>query len=114
MPHDTQAYLADMLDACCFVIEVASERTVDDYRSDRMFRSAVERELQNLGEALFQLHKHDPASARRITEHERIIRFRHVLVHGYHSLNPELVWYVVEEKLPQLRNEVSALLGGTS
>ena len=39
--------------------------------------------------------------------------FRTVLVHGYDSLNHELVWYVIEEKLPILQRELETLLRET-
>ena len=46
MPHDPQKYLFDMLDSCRFLLQFTSDRTLDDLRNDRAFRSAVERELQ--------------------------------------------------------------------
>jgi uncharacterized protein with HEPN domain len=36
-----------------------------------------------------------------------------VLVHGYDEVKPQLVWDVVEVKLPVLRAELEALLPGS-
>jgi uncharacterized protein with HEPN domain len=47
----------------------------------------------------------------RIGESQRIIGFRHVLVHGYDVLDPTVVWFVVTDKLPTLRDELESLLG---
>lgn len=102
-----------MLDACRFLLEFTAGKSVVDYKTDRGFRSAIERELQTIGEALIQLESCAPDRAAKISEHEQIIHFRHVLVHGYHSLKPQLVWDVIEEKLPVLRSEVEALLPET-
>ncbi len=110
MRHDPRKYLVDMLDACRFLLEVTEGKTVRDYETDRIFRSAVERELQNIGEALRQLASHDPNTAARVSESERIIRFRHALVHGYDSIRPELVWDVIANKLSTLRNELEVML----
>jgi uncharacterized protein with HEPN domain len=110
MPRDPEKYLYDMMEASGLVLEFSAGRTVGDYVRDRLFRSAVERQLQIIGEALVQLNKLAPEIARRISEYERIIGFRHVLVHGYDSLNHELAWYVVEHKLRGLHEEVRALL----
>ena len=110
MKHDPRKYLLDMLDACRFLLEVTAGRTMQDYETDRPFRSAVQRELQNIGEALRQLASRDPDTAARIAEHERIIRFRHALVHGYDSVKPELVWDVIANKLSTLRNELEEML----
>lgn len=47
-----QKYIHDMLGSCEFLVEFSRDRTVNDYQDDRAFRSAVERELQIIGEAL--------------------------------------------------------------
>jgi len=110
MPHDPQKYLYDILSSCEFLLDFTDGRTVKDYSGDRGFRSAVERELQIIGEAMLQLERVTPAVAERISEHRNIIGFRHVLVHGYDSLNPDTVWNVIEVKLSVLRQEVRDLL----
>ncbi len=110
MPHDPERYVYDILSSCEFLLEFTGGRTVEDYTRDRGFRSAVERELQMIGEAVLQLDRVAPALAVRISEHRNIIGFRHVLVHGYASLQPETVWSVITAKLPILRDEARKLL----
>ena len=110
MTRDPRMYLRDMLDACRFLLDFTAGKSMTDYKTDRGFRSAVERELQIIGEALLQLDECAPDLAASITEHDPIIHFRHVLVHGYHSLKPRLVWDVIEKKLPVLRVELERLL----
>ena len=75
-----------------------------------MLRSAVERPLEIVGEALAQLARVDPATASAIGEYQRIIAFRNILVHGYADIDHHIVWNVVERKLPILRREAEALL----
>ncbi len=110
MPHDPEKYLFDIRSSAEFLLEFTANKTVDDYSQDRAFRSAIERELQVIGEAVMQLDRVAPDVALRITDHQSIIGFRHVLVHGYDSLRPETVWNVIEEKLPVLVREVQTLL----
>ena len=112
MPRDPQKYLHDMLNSCEFLIGFTKARSVDDYASDRGFRSAVERELQIIGEALRQLEDVAPDIAQQIPEYRNIVGFRHVLVHGYDSLQPATVWSVVERKIPALQQVLKSLLGG--
>ncbi|MHC4426506.1 MAG: HepT-like ribonuclease domain-containing protein [Planctomycetota bacterium] len=95
-----------------FLLEFTVNKTVDDYINDRAFRSAVERELQIIGEALIGLEKVAPAVAAQIPEYQNIIGFRHVLVHGYDSLDPMTVWNVVETKLEALAPKIKLLLKG--
>ena len=84
MSHrNPQKYLYDIIDCCEFLLDFTSGKTVDDYKSDRPFRSAVERELQIIGEAIAQLNAVSPEMADQISEHRNIIGFRNVLVHGY-------------------------------
>ncbi|MFQ5413534.1 MAG: DUF86 domain-containing protein [Phycisphaerae bacterium] len=112
MPRDREKYVFDMLDSCGFLLEFTEGESLERYIQDRAFRGAVERELQIIGEAMLQLRSTDAATARGISEHERIIGFRHVLVHGYDVLDPEIVWFVVKEKVPILRRELEGILGG--
>lgn len=108
--HDPQKYLYDIINCCEFVLEITKDRTVEDYKNDRMFRSAIERELQIIGEAMLQLDQSSPETAEKISQHRSIIGFRHVLVHGYDSLDPNTVWNVVETKIAILLEQTRKLL----
>ncbi len=111
MPRrEPQKYLHDMLSSCEFLLEFTIGKTVDDYINERAFRSAVERELQIIGEALIHLERIAPTTADRIPEYRNIIGFRHVLVHGYDSLDPMAVWNVIETKLTSLSEKIRSLL----
>lgn len=110
MSHDPEKYLYDMLSSTRFLLEFTRGKSVEDYKKDRAFRSAIERELQIIGEALLQLDHAFPQVAEKIAEHRNIIGFRHVLVHGYDNLDPITVWNVIEVKLPALEKQLSALL----
>jgi uncharacterized protein with HEPN domain len=81
-----------------------------DYGGDVMLRSAVERQLEIVGEALGQLARIDPETASRISEHRRIIAFRNILIHGYAEIDQRIVWDVLEAKLPVVGAEARALL----
>ena len=108
--HESGKYLFDIVSGCEFLLEFTKGKTVDDYKENRAFRSALERELQIIGEAMMKLDNEYPELAEKITEHRSIIGFRHVLVHGYDSLDPHTVWNVVEIKLKPLLNQAKLLL----
>lgn len=109
MPHNPGKYLFDISDSCEFLLSFVAGHDLQDLKNDRGFRSAVERELMIIGEALWALSKTHPAIASRIPEYQRIIRFRHILVHGYDLVDSELVWVVLQEKLAVLYEHVSKL-----
>lgn len=83
MRRRTLKYIWDIADACEAIEEFTRDKTLDDYRADRMLRDAVERELTIIGEALFQAEKTQPDLANHITDLKKVVAFRHILVHGY-------------------------------
>ena len=109
--REPKKYLYDILNCCEFLLDLTRGKTVKDYKEDRAFRSALERELQIIGEAMLQLDYLAPDVAGKIADYRNIIGFRHVLVHGYDSLDPATVWNIVETKLAVLHQQVKALLG---
>lgn len=65
----------------------ARDRTFEDFAADDLLRSAIERQLQIIGEALSQLSRVEPVTAERIPRLRQIIAFRNILVHGYASID---------------------------
>jgi len=114
MPRDHRKYLHDMLDSTRFLRGLSTGKSEGDLHADRTFRSAVERELQIVGEALIALNKVQPEIAATIPEYKRIIRFRHVLVHGYDQVDQGVVWNVLESKLPDLIKTLEDLLSNAT
>jgi uncharacterized protein with HEPN domain len=110
MRRDPRSYLWDMRDACRFVLEFVSGADFDEYTANRLLHSAVERQLQNAGEAMSKLSQIDPSLAARVPEHRQLIAFRNVLVHGYGNLDDRKVWESIEDSLPSLCTTLDALL----
>jgi len=110
MERDPKKYLCDMLDRGQFVNQLLSDRTLENLESDRVLRSAVERELMVLGEALYQLHQIAPEVAQQIDRWRSIIGFRHVLVHGYAALDLRTMWDAIKNDLPSLIQQIEPML----
>jgi uncharacterized protein with HEPN domain len=110
MQREPAALLWDIGHAADTIAEFIRGKKLEDYRGDLLFRSAVERQLTILGEAVVQLSKLAPALAERIPEHSSVIAFRNLLVHGYAAVVDELVWGVLQRDLPALRARVAQLL----
>lgn len=85
MQLESKKYLEDVREAGQTVLQAAAGRTLDDYLRD-----------------------HETAS--KITDFKRIIAFRNILIHGYSAVKHDIVWSVVEHRLPTLLAEVEALL----
>tara|TARA_R110000822_G_scaffold39419_1_gene108335 strand:+ start:398 stop:565 length:168 start_codon:yes stop_codon:yes gene_type:complete len=52
----------------------------------------------------------DAALADSITDCRKMIAFRNVLIHGYATVDPVIVWGVVESNLGGLAREVGLIL----
>ena len=63
MPRDPRAYIWEARRAAKQIQTFVDGRSKQDYASDAMLRSAVERQFEIVGEALGQLSKLDPATA---------------------------------------------------
>jgi uncharacterized protein with HEPN domain len=110
MRLESKKYLYDIARAAASALSFVSGKSFANYAADAMLCSAVERQLEIVGEALAQLARTDPATASKISEYQRIIAFRNILIHGYAEIDHRIVWNVLELKLPVLRHEAEALL----
>ena len=57
--------------------------------------------------ALVQL---EPSIAAKITDHQRVIALRNILIHCYSRIDDEIVWDIAQSYLPTLINEDTILL----
>jgi uncharacterized protein with HEPN domain len=110
MKHETNKYLWDILDSCEAIFGFIKDKSGKEYLSDRMLRGAVERELIVIGEALAKADKANHELVNHITDMGKIIGLRNVLVHGYGEVKNELVWSIINDNLPRLRDEVKIIL----
>jgi uncharacterized protein with HEPN domain len=110
MQRDPKACLWDILNSIDLIQDFVGRQTIADYSREAMLRSAVERQLEIIGEALAQLIRRFPDTGLRVGQHSEIIAFRNRLVHGYSFVADAVVWAVIQTDLPVLRSEVTALL----
>ena len=83
-------------------------KVYDDFYSNLCLRRAVERNIEIIGEAMNRILKVDKDIA--ITNSRKIVDARNYIIHGYDSLSVDILWSMVINHLPKLRNEVITLL----
>jgi uncharacterized protein with HEPN domain len=110
MPREILKLLWDMKLAGESVAEFLQGKSLTDYQQDKMLRSAVERQLFIIGEALSQIARWDNAFADGFSERRQIIGFRNMLAHGYSDLVDERVYTIANVDLPLLMAEVNEFL----
>ncbi len=75
-----------------------------EYQKDLKTKSAVERQLGIIGEAVNQFKKEEKEI---ILSHTRqIVDFRNRLIHAYDNLDDAIVWAILNKHIPVLKKEV--------
>lgn len=113
MQLESKKLLYDIQQAAESVSSFVSGKSYRDYESDALLRSGVERQFEIMGEAINRLSKVNPDVTNQITDYQKIISFRNILIHGYTDIDNRLVWNIVEKKLPLLLKEVTCLSSET-
>ena len=80
------------------------------YQTDTKTRSAVERQLGIIGEAVNQLRRVEPDEKLLNTKH--VVDFRNRPIHSYDNVNDAIVWAIIKNHLPALKTEVQQRLAG--
>ena len=103
MEIEIQKWLFDAHEASNAICEFLKEKDFEDYRSNLMLSSAVERQFEILGEALKRIRDKDEEFLETsITGWRGAISFRNILAHGYDHIEDDIVWGIIESDLPQL------------
>lgn len=110
MQPESAALLWDARAAAERIATFVSGLTEATYRNDELRKSAVERQLEILGEALKNLRSADPETAARIPDLPRIIGMRNVLAHAYAVVDDGVVWEAATARVPALALIVEGLL----
>ena len=80
-------------------------KALADLENDAMLRYAVVKCLEIIGEAAYMLTIEFKESHPQ-TPWNVIIKMRHVLVHGYYSIQMPIVWDIVQNDFPTLRPQI--------
>ena len=109
MPRDSRVYLGDMLAAAERIRSYTVGLTYQDFLGDTRTVDAVVRNLEILGEAAKQV----PESLRSRhpdIEWRKLAGLRDILIHGYFGIDLDIIWDIVDSKLPPLTKQLSTLI----
>jgi len=110
MPHNIKKYLYDIQQAIEQIETFLSGKTYEDFTNESILQSAVERQFEIIGEALYRIRKIDEAYLSKIADANKIIGFRNVIIHGYDIIDSKIVWDAVKFNLPKLKKEINNLI----
>ena len=109
--RDLEPLLLDILKAGQRITDYAGTKTEDEYVSDETAHDIAERNFITIGEALSQAIRISPEIETRLQGAREAIAFRHVLTHGYRTIDHRRVWRIAHHNLPLLLSECRSLLG---
>ncbi|MBY0434322.1 MAG: DUF86 domain-containing protein [Cyclobacteriaceae bacterium] len=109
MNEDILKYLQDILDAISFIQnQFQGKKVYNEFHKNELLKAAVERKISIIGEALGKALKIDPNL--EITNKQKIVSMRNRIIHSYDAVDDIMLWEVVINHLPVLKNEVQQLL----
>jgi len=102
--------LEDARDACVRVRGFLRGITLDAFLESELLRSAVERQLEIIGEALGIAAREDETVQQLIPDIPKIIGLRNRLIHGNDTVDPELLWDLIRTNVPRLQKQLEEQL----
>jgi uncharacterized protein with HEPN domain len=101
-----------MLDYSRKAVAMIEGRTREDLDRDEMLCLALTRVVEVIGEAATRVSQAGQQRHGQIPWPE-IIGLRNRLVHGYDSVDLNILWDIVQQDLPPLIEQLQAILGGS-
>ncbi|MDA3953224.1 MAG: DUF86 domain-containing protein [Bacteroidales bacterium] len=102
-------YLFDIITSINSIYDYLGEnRNFNDYQQNKLLRRAVERELEIIGEASSRILKLD--SEFPIDNARKIVDLRNWVIHGYDKVDDVIIWGILSNHLPKLKEQVENLM----
>jgi len=76
--------------------------------ADKKGKYAVVKNLEIIGEAAYKLSNEFKTKYAEISW-DKIIKMRHILVHGYYQVEDFIVWEVVQKDLQPLKEQIKVI-----
>jgi uncharacterized protein with HEPN domain len=91
------------------LVKTKTNNNFTSFQSDIILQRAVERDLEIIGEAIRKIMEIDPEI--KITSAKNIIGLRNIISHAYDSVEPEMIWGIIQNNIPVLSNEIINIKG---
>jgi uncharacterized protein with HEPN domain len=107
--QDNTVFLKDILDSIAKIERYLLEYDFQKFQNDELVIDAVVRNVEIIGEAANNLTR-DFRSKNPQIEWRKIIDTRNRIVHGYATVDLEIIWNITQNDLNGLKIEIEKLL----
>ncbi len=108
--RDVDLTLRQMLDYTREAIALSDGKTRADLDSDRLLELALTRLLEIIGEAANRVPAETQAQHPAIPW-VQVVSLRNRLIHGYDSVDVDILWQIIIQDLPPLEIALQAIIG---
>ncbi len=109
MSKDDSLYLRHILDAIANIESFLKDVNQDYFKSSKLVQDAVIRNLEIIGEAAKRVPKKYKDQCPAV-EWKKVSGMRDVLIHDYLGVDVDIVWAVVQNRLPALKLNIQKIL----
>lgn len=116
MPSESRSlnlYLADIRTACEKILRYTQGMNRDAFLANELIFDATVRNIEIIGEAAKQVPEPIRAAYTQI-DWRRIAGMRDIVAHAYFGLDVDIIWDVIQNKIPYLLTEVEQILNQAS
>ncbi len=109
MSRDEIMYLQDIAESCARIQRYTQGLTQAELIQDERTYDAVVRNLEIIGEAAKHLSDHLRSRMLDI-EWRKVASMRDIIAHVYFGIDNDILWDVVQNKIPQLGHSIDSFL----
>jgi len=108
MKHE-QVFLRHILDEIIFLIKQTEGMELEEFIKNEVLKRACSRSLEIVGEAAKNLSLDFKKRYKEI-EWKKMAGLRDKMIHGYFGVNWDIVWDVIRNQIPKLKEQVENIL----